>query len=239
MTTALVNPLSKKTVADVLALARLVSVPIYVIGLGTELDEINLEKGRHRIPALSTSTPLDPADLKRLYDSIGKQLAGQYTIYYTSNLPSDGSEHRVQLKFGAVTSTKSFVRPARFAAVRPAAPAPAAKPAEPPADLPNWLPLYPGAKPQGLSIATDPQTGKRAGSYFFRTSDEIKQVHDFYEDTMTRATWHVSRAPTQVWGNSKAEGRKFEVSSERRGDDTRVRVTFEEKKAGVAAAGGE
>ena len=94
---------------------------------------------------------------------------------------------------------------------------------------PEWLPLYPGAQPQGLSIAIDPQTGKRVGSYFFRTSDEIEQVHDFYEDKMTRAMWEVSRAPTQVWGSSKAEGREFQVTPQQRGDDTRVRVTFEEK----------
>jgi hypothetical protein len=211
-------------------------VPIYAIGLGTELDEINLEKVATNSGALYLSAT-DPAELKRLYDSIGKQLAGQYTIYYTSNLPSDGLEHRVQLKFGATTSTKSFVPPARVAAAPPPAPPPTTKkPAEPPADLPNWLPLYPGSKPEGLSIVTDPQTGKRVGSYFFRTSDEIKQVHDFYEDKMTRATWDVSRAPTEVWGGSEAEGRKFEVTPERRGDQVRVRVTFEEKKPGATAA---
>ena len=229
------KPLSKKTVADVLALARHVNVPIYAIGLGTELDEINLEKVATNSGALYLNAA-DPAELKRLYDSIGKQLAGQYTIYYTSNLPSDGLEHRVQLKFGATTSTKSFVPPARVAAAPPT-PAPTAKkPAEPPADLPDWLPLYPGSKPEGVSVITDPQTGKRVGSYFFRTSDEIKQVHDFYEDNMTRATWDVSRAPTQVWGSSEAEGRKFEVTPERRGDQVRVRVTFEEKKPAAAAA---
>ncbi|HEY5703958.1 MAG TPA: toll/interleukin-1 receptor domain-containing protein [Terrimicrobiaceae bacterium] len=102
---------------------------------------------------------------------------------------------------------------------------------------PEWLPLYPGAQPQGLSIAIDPQTGKRVGSYFFRTSDEIKQVHDFYEDKMTRAMWEVSRAPTEVWGSSMAEGREFQVTPQQRDDGTRVRVTFEEKKAGAAAAG--
>jgi hypothetical protein len=142
-----------------------------------------------------------------------------------SKRPSDGSEHRVQLKFAASTGAKSFVPPAR------AASAPlATKEIEPPADLPEWLPLYPGAKPEGISVVTEPETGKRVGSYFFRTSDEIEQVHDFYEDKMTQATWNVNRAPTQVWGDSKAQGRKFEVNPERRGDDTRVRVTFEEQE---------
>ena len=109
------KPLSKQTVADVLALARQVDVPIYAIGLGTELDEINLKKVATNSGALYLNAA-DPGELKRLYDSIGKQLAGQYTIYYISNLPCDGSEHRVQLKFGATTSTKSFVPPARAAA---------------------------------------------------------------------------------------------------------------------------
>jgi hypothetical protein len=107
--------------------------------------------------------------------------------------------------------------------------------AQPPCQLhphraaPTWLPLYPGSKPEGLSVVTDPQTGNRVGSYFFCTSDEIEQVHDFYEDKMTQATWSVSRAPTQVWGSSDAEGRKFEITPQLRGDDTHVRVNFEER----------
>ena len=184
------KPLSKKTVVDVLALARQVNVPIYAIGLGTELDEINLKTVATDSGALYLNA-VDPAELKRLYDSIGKQLAGQYTIYYTSNLPSDGSEHRVQLRFGDMTGTKSFVPPARAIAATP-------KVAEPPAELPSWLPLYPESKPEGLSVITDPQTGKRVGSFFFRTTDGIKQVQDFYEDKMTQVTWDVSRAPMQV-----------------------------------------
>jgi hypothetical protein len=46
---------------------------------------------------------------------------------------------------------------------------------------------------------------------------------------MTRATWDVSRAQTQVW-ESKTEGRKFEVTPKRRGDETRVRAEFEDKE---------
>lgn len=96
------KPLSKKTVTDVLALAKQVNVPIYAIGVGTELDEVNLRKVATDSGALYLSTT-DPAELKRLYDGIGKQLAGQYNIFYTSNLPADGSEHRVQLKFADKT----------------------------------------------------------------------------------------------------------------------------------------
>ena len=109
------KPLSKHTVTDVLALAKQVNTPIYAIGLGTELDEVNLRKIAVDSGALYLSAS-EPTELKRLYDNIGKQLAGQYAIYYTSNLPADGSEHRVQLKFGTITGTKSYQSPMRVAA---------------------------------------------------------------------------------------------------------------------------
>ena len=102
------KPLSKKTVTDVLTLARQVNVPIYAIGLGTELDELALKKVASETGALYLNA-VEPSELKRLYDSIGKQLAGQYTIGYSSNLPADGAEHRVQLRSNGITSTKSYV----------------------------------------------------------------------------------------------------------------------------------
>jgi VWFA-related protein len=117
------KPLSKKTVSEVLALARQVNVPIYAIGIGTELDEVNLRKVATDSGALYLSTT-DPAELKRLYDGIGKQLAGQYNIFYTSNLPADGSEHRVQLKFADKTGTKSYQAPMKAAAQATSKPAP-------------------------------------------------------------------------------------------------------------------
>jgi len=109
------KPLSKHTVTDVLLLAKQVNTPIYAVGLGTELDEVNLRKIAADSGALYLSAT-EPTELKRLYDNIGRQLAGQYAIYYTSNLPADGSEHRVQLKFGAITGTKSYQSPMRVAA---------------------------------------------------------------------------------------------------------------------------
>jgi VWFA-related protein len=102
------KPLSKHTVTDVLSLAQQVNTPIYAIGLGTELDEVNLRKIATDSGALYLSAS-EPTELKRLYDNIGKQLAGQYAIYYTSNLPADGSEHRVQVRYSGITSTKSYV----------------------------------------------------------------------------------------------------------------------------------
>lgn len=123
--------LSKRTVTDVLALARQVNVPIYTIGLGTELDELALKQVASETGALYLNA-VEASELKRLYDSIGKQLAGQYTISYTSDLPADGSEHSVQLRVGDSRSTKSYL-PATTTATQPtpqrvAAPAAAAAP---------------------------------------------------------------------------------------------------------------
>lgn len=107
--------LSKHSVDDVLALARVVNVPIYTIGVGTEIDEAVLKKVADQTGAMYLLAP-QPAELKKLYEKISEQLSGQYTIYYSSNLPADGSAHRVQLKFGGVTGMKEYTAPASAAA---------------------------------------------------------------------------------------------------------------------------
>jgi VWFA-related protein len=109
------KPLSKKTVTDVLTLARQVNVPIYAIGLGTELDELALKKVASETGALYLNA-VEPSELKRLYDSIGKQLAGQYILGYSSNLPADGAEHRVQLRYAGMTGAKTYIPAATGAA---------------------------------------------------------------------------------------------------------------------------
>jgi len=121
------KPLSKRTMPDVLGLARQVNVPIYAIGLGTELDEQALKQVARETGALYFNA-VEAHELKRLYDSIGKQLAGQYTISYTSDVPADGSEHNVQLKVGESTGTKSYLPPTTAAvAPKPVAAAAAEK----------------------------------------------------------------------------------------------------------------
>ncbi len=102
--------LSKHSVNDVLALAREVNVPIYTIGVGTEIDETTLRKVADETGGANLIAP-QPQELKALYARIGEQLAGQYNIYYTSNLPGDGAEHRVQLKYGEATGSKEYKAP--------------------------------------------------------------------------------------------------------------------------------
>ncbi len=102
--------LSKHSVEDVLRLAREVNVPIYTVGVGTELDEAVLKKVADETGGANLITP-QPEQLKELYAKIGEQLAGQYSIQYTSNLPGDGSEHRVQLKHKDAVGAKEYKAP--------------------------------------------------------------------------------------------------------------------------------
>ena len=125
--------LSKHSLDDVLAAAREVNVPIFAIGVGTEIDEPVLKKLADNTGAVYAVTP-DPSALKGLYARITEQLAGQYNIFYTSNLPGDGSERNVQLKFGDATGSKQYKAPVLAAARTPApTPVPAPTPTPTPA----------------------------------------------------------------------------------------------------------
>lgn len=102
--------LSAHSVQEVLTLAKEVNVPIFTIGLGTEIDEMTLRRVGTDTGAAYYNAPT--ADqLKALYDGIGKQLSGQYNIFYTSNLPGDGSMHRVQLGYQSEVSMKEYQSP--------------------------------------------------------------------------------------------------------------------------------
>jgi len=112
------KPLSKRTVEEVIDLARMVNVPIYVLGLGTEIDEAMLTAVARETGALFFSAP-QAQDLTALYAKIGEQLAGQYAISYTSNLPADGTEHRVVLTSQSVTDVKTYKAPDKAVAQEP------------------------------------------------------------------------------------------------------------------------
>ena len=103
--------LSRKSIPDVLSLAKEVNVPIFTIGLGAEIDEDNLMGVADQTGAVYYNAPAAD-ELQALYDGIGKQLFGQYNIYYTSNLPGDGSAHRIQLGHDEQVSIKEYISPA-------------------------------------------------------------------------------------------------------------------------------
>jgi VWFA-related protein len=104
------KPLSKATVRQALERAAEINVPVFVIGLGTEMDEAVLKQiagdtGGRYLPAPEASQLAD------VYDSIGSQLSGQYAIRYTSSLPADGSARRVDLRAAGLVVAKSYTAP--------------------------------------------------------------------------------------------------------------------------------
>ena len=102
--------LSKHSVDEGLQLAAQLNVPIFTIGLGSAIDETVLRN----VAEKSGGKYFNVADgeaLKQVYQAIGKQLGGQYGIYYTSNLPADGTQHRIALSHQGKISMKEYLAP--------------------------------------------------------------------------------------------------------------------------------
>ena len=125
------RPLSERTIRDVLDRAADVGVPIFVIGLGTEMDEAVLADIALTTGALYLNAP-ETSELAAVYGQISDQLTGQYSIRYTSNLPADGTQRRVDLMALGRQDSRSYTPEGTEAAAAPAAvsaplPSPAAE----------------------------------------------------------------------------------------------------------------
>ena len=113
------RPLSEATAESVLDEAAAVNVPIFVVGLGPEIDT----EGLTRIADGSGGRFLSAEDASALgsvYESIGSQLGGQYSVSYTSSLPADGVARRVDLAVGDLQASKTYTPEAQAAAPGPA-----------------------------------------------------------------------------------------------------------------------
>lgn len=120
--------LSKRSIDESLKLAQELNVPVFTVGLGSELDEVTLQRVATQSGAAFYKAPT--ADqLKTLYSQLGQQLTGQYQISYTSNLPGDGSIHTIQLGQAALRSSKAYSSPSKVTASSPVAAAPISAPA--------------------------------------------------------------------------------------------------------------
>jgi VWFA-related protein len=105
------NRLSRKTIGDIAALSKELNVPVFTIGLGSEIDEATLKQVASESGGAYFAAPT-PQDLQALYTKLGRQLSGQYHISYNSNLPGDGSMHTIQLLQGQLRSAKGYQSPA-------------------------------------------------------------------------------------------------------------------------------
>jgi VWFA-related protein len=102
--------LSKHSLDEALALAKTINVPVFTIGLGPEKDVTNLEKIANGTGGKYFDAA-NPEQLAGIYKQIGKEITGQYNIYYTSNIPADGSIHRVNLAYSGIQGIKEYESP--------------------------------------------------------------------------------------------------------------------------------
>lgn len=122
--------MSKHSLDEALALAREVNVPIFAIGIG-EIDETVLKKAASQTGGMFLLAS-QPGELQKLYDKIGAQLEGQYNIYYASDLPGDGSMHRVRLDYDKASAFKEYKSPTVVARAPAPKPMPVRAAAQPP-----------------------------------------------------------------------------------------------------------
>lgn len=158
------SQLSGRSITDVLQLAKQVNVPIFIVGLGSEIDRRTLQTVAESTGASVLEAP-DAEQLQSIYDRIGSQLSGQYNISYRSNLPADGSTHRIQLTHAGSSGSKEYV----VAGVA----------------APKWLPPAPAAQPVAQPAARAP--GNRS-EYGIRTKGGLS--FDSAEPIILNETYH-------------------------------------------------
>lgn len=190
--------LSKHTLEEVLALAREVNVPVFTIGLGSEIDEQTLRRVAAESGGYYFNAPTID-ELKELYGKLGRQLSGQYQLNYTSNLPADGSVHNIQLLHGSTRSTKSYVSPKGQAVAQTAPVAAAAPVSQPPkpvvtgeitgSDAPENAPLIPLG--QKVTIVA-PMRGEVVSPKFFVAVDLDSAV-------LAQASGFVTKVPNETY----------------------------------------
>jgi len=97
--------------------------------------------------------------------------------------------------------------------------------------VPDWVPVYSGATPQGVFSAQSPQGA--TGSFRFTTNDSIDQVAHFYQDALKNAGMKLTTTTTagfaMVSGEDAGANRKVVVTASPSGNATSVGVTYTAK----------
>ena len=93
-----------------IALAQVLNVPFFVIGLGDQVDQPYLQRLAYETGGLFLPVPRS-ADLADMFSNIAALLKTRYTLAYTSTLPADGKPHRLDLSLNLDESETSAVVP--------------------------------------------------------------------------------------------------------------------------------
>jgi archaellum component FlaF (FlaF/FlaG flagellin family) len=101
------------------------------------------------------------------------------------------------------------------------------------AQLPSWLPSYPGSKPEGTFSASG--SGNEGGMAHFKTSDAGSKVLAFYQDALKSGGFKITSTFTGDSGDAKgglvsaedtANGRTVMVTVSSSGEGTDVSLTY-------------
>lgn len=101
---------------------------------------------------------------------------------------------------------------------------------------PIWVPVYPGANPQGNFSASDARG--ESGSYSFVTKDAVDKVLSYYNDALKSTGLKISNTTTNsngkitgiVSGSSDGDKRSVMVTASGEDDGTHVGVVYGSKK---------
>ena len=233
------RPLSTHKVRDILSLARTTNIPIYVIGLGSEIDEGVLQQIASETGGVYFNAP-EADKLQELYAQIGEQLAGQYSIIYSSDLPAQAGERTVVLEYPKLklSNSKAFVPANRGPGPSPSPSPNLAEKRTPPevktqeADIPDWVPVYGGVTPQKISVFR--RRGAISGYYQFESGSGPVT---WYAEKLAAKGYKVTpRSNLALRAQSTAPERTIVVTYLYTGD---IDVRFEEQvSAGAENTGG-
>jgi hypothetical protein len=227
--------LSKHSIDDVLRLARDVSVPLYAIGVGNEIDEALLASIAQGTGALYFLAP-QAAELETLYAKIAEQLSGQYLISYVSNRPKNGSSHQVQIRYGEYLSVKEYRSPGQpqsAATVRLSAPVTGSFSLHSMsyAGVPPWIPLPEGATITNVSI--NRLDAGISGRVEYRIPQTLQSVSEFNRKQLIAAGLQPDYLVTDSSAKISAKNgdKAVELQGKRDGDSTNsFVVNFSEGK---------
>lgn len=103
---------------EAIQLAREANLPVFVIGLGDQIDSAYLQRLASETGGLFRAAPAS-SELARLFSETATLLKTQYLLTYQSKLAPDGLSHNLQVKQGETSASLKF------------GPLPAAPPATP------------------------------------------------------------------------------------------------------------
>ncbi|HUX87612.1 MAG TPA: VWA domain-containing protein [Chloroflexota bacterium] len=95
---------SKTTLDGAIGDAKNVRVPIFAIGLGTDVKKAALDKLASSTSGQAIYVTV-PDQLRQIFLSIGDQLRREYILSYTSKLPADNKQHTLGITVNYVSRT--------------------------------------------------------------------------------------------------------------------------------------